>query len=312
MPRSKQDPTGQSVNRRKGRAAIRARLRAAQRQVAALVGGVKYTIRRETIIANATINVYDYQITPAELEQLTARIRDIIGDELLETNFGRMPPNWWWQSYAEAPYRKGTAEEVIAFNRLITEELRRIRRHRSLDLQPLELPNVLADPAYNDALRSVYVRDFQGMKALSDRAGDAVAQRVDAGIRAGKSPGDIAKDIAGRFDVSRSDAERTAFTAVNAAYNDARMAANDVAAERTGLRAGVLHLSALMLTTRDSHGGRHGNAYTTAQQREWWDTGANRIRCHCSTRSVLIDAAGRVIDTELQEEVQAERAFFDE
>lgn len=312
MPRSKADPTGQATNRRKGRTAIRARLTSAQRDVTALVRGLRYTVRREGVVVNATINAYDYQITPAELEQLTARVRDVIGGELLETNFGRMPPNWWWQSYAEAPYRKGTAEEVVAFNRLITEELRRIRKPLTLELQALELPNVLADPAYNEALRSVYVRDFQGMKALSDRTGDAVAQRIDAGIRAGKSPGDIAKDIAERFDVSRADAERTAFTAVNAAYNDSRMDANDLAAKRTGLRAGVLHLSALMLTTRDSHGGRHGNAYTTAQQREWWAEGANRIRCHCSTRSVLIAPDGRVVDTELQEEVRAERAFFDE
>ena len=135
---------------------------------------------------------------------------------------------------------------------------------------------------------------------------------MNRGISRHATSTQISKEIQERLDGSRSSAERTANTEVNKAYNDARLNATEVAARQTGLRAGVLHLSALIPTTREGHAARHGNAYTVAQQRQWWDSGSNRIRCHCSTRSVLIDSAGNVIDVELQEEIQAEREFFDE
>ena len=82
-------------------------------------------------------------------------------------------------------------------------------------------------------------------------------------------------------------------------------------AERTGLRAGVIHISALATTTRPSHAARHGNAYTTADQNQWWDTGANRINCKCTTISILIDRNGKVIQAETQQEIKAEKTFFD-
>ena len=159
-------------------------------------------------------------------------------------------------------------------------------------------------------MRTVYASNFEVIKTLSDRTADQVNQMINLGIQAGNTPTQISEMITQRFDVARSSADRIANTEVNKAYNDARLNAVDVAAEQTGLRAGVIHLSALLPTTRQTHGDRHGNAYTTAQQRQWWNSDANRINCHCSTTTVLIDRQGRVIDTELQQEIKAERTFF--
>jgi hypothetical protein len=310
--KTKTDPTGQAVNRRNATRRLQNRLTAAQREVLQLFRAVPRKRRRESVLPNAkTVPVYDYQITAGELEELERRIRAAIDDELLETQFNRMPPNWWWQDVIEPPYRQGTAEEIVAFNLLVTVALIRTRAARGLVTQRLEIGQALQSSEYLEALDTVYVQNFADIRTLSDRTADQVIQQINAGINGKKTPTEIASDIVERFDVSRSSAERTANTEVNKAYNDARLNATDVAAKQTGLRAGVLHLSALLPTTRDGHAARHGNAYTVAQQRQWWDSGTNRINCHCSTRSVLIDPRGNVVDVELQEEIRAEREFFD-
>lgn len=311
--KTKQDPTGQAAARRKASRQLRNRLTRARRGVMQLLRAVPRKRRRESVLPNAKIvPVYDYQITAAELEELERRIRAVIGGAVLDTQFDRMPPNWWWQSTIEPSYRRGTAEEVVAFNRLVSVELVRTRTARGLTTQRLDIGQVLRSSEYLEALDTVYVRNFGSIRTLSDGTADQVIQRINAGLSGKKTPTEIAEDIAERFDVAMSRAERIADTEINQAYNNAKLNATDIAAKQTGMRAGVLHLSALIPTTRNGHAERHGNAYTVAQQRQWWDSGTNRIRCHCSTRSVLIDARGKVIDVELQEEVQAEREFFDE
>lgn len=309
--KTKQDPTGQARNRRLAGNRLRNRATLAEREVKALFRAIPRTRRQQATVVNQVIPVYDYQITAAELEVLEQRIRSITNDQFLETQFNRMPPNWWWQDVIERPYREGTAEEIVEFNRLVTDELVRTRTARGLTTQRLEVGFVLQSPEYLAALDKVYVRNFNSIRTLSDRTADQVIQQINAGIEAGNTPTQIAKAITERFDVARSSATRIANTEVNQAYNDARLDATDIAAQQTGLRAGVLHLSALIPTTRETHAARHGNAYTTAQQKKWWNMSPNRINCHCSTRSVLIDAKGKVIDLELQEEIQAEREFFD-
>lgn len=310
--KTKTEPTGQANNRRGATRRLQNRITLAQREVMRLFRDVPRKRRQEAVLPNAkVIPVYDYQITASELEELERRIHAIVDDQLLETSFNRMPPNWWWQGVIERPYREGTAEEIVQFNRLVTVELVSIRATRGLTTQRLEIGQVLQSSEYLGALDKVYVENFSDIKTLSDRTADQVIQRINAGISGHKTPTAIAEDVAERFDVSRSDAKRIADTEVNKAYNNAKMDATDVAAKQTELRAGVIHLSALIPTTRAEHAARHGDAFTVAQQRQWWDTGSNRINCKCSTRSVLIDSRGNVVDVELQEEVQAEREFFD-
>jgi len=309
-----QDPTGQKGNRLKGRRGLRRRLKKAEREVKTLFKTIPRTRRQITKLQNrsAVIPVYDYQITPEELEILNRRVAGVLDAELLQTSTDRLPPNWWWASVVELPYRQGTAEEIVNFNQLLTAEIIEIRRQRGIPTQRLEIASVLLSAEYQTAARTVYAANFEVIKTLSDRTADQVNQMINLGIQAGNTPTKIAEMISERFDVARSSADRIANTEVNKAYNDARLNAVDVAAKQTGLRAGVIHLSALMPTTRETHGDRHGNAYTTAQQRQWWNSNANRINCHCSTTTVLIDNKGRVIDTELQQEIKAERSFFDD
>lgn len=311
--KTKTDPTGQVKTRRRASRRLQRRLNLAQTAIKRLFREIPRTRRQKTILTNQVIPVYDYQITASEFEELERRITSTLGDQLLETaNFNRMSPNWWWLVVVERPYREGTAEEIVEFNRQITRELVRIRAERGLVTQRLEIGDVLQSQIYLNALSNVQVSNFSVIRSLTETTANQVIQAIQLGISAGQPPSEIAKSITSRFDVAKSRAERIARTEINKAYNDAKLNATVIAAEQTGLRAGVLHLSALSTTTRATHADRHGNAYTVDQQRQWWNTGSNRINCQCSTRSVLIDRQGNVIDVELQEEIQAERAFFDE
>lgn len=310
--KTKADPTGQAVNRRKATLQLQRRFTSAEREVKRLFRAIPRKRRREAVLPNAdSLTVYDYQSTATELEVLERQIRATIDEEVPETQADVMPPNWWWQSVIELPYRQGTAEEVVEFNALIAAAAVALGA-RGLRPQPLEIGQVLQSSEYRDALEKVYVQNFGSIKGLSDRTADQVVGVINRGMSAGKTPTEIAKEITERFDVSRSSAQRLADTEVNKAYNDGRLDATDIAAKQTGLRAGVLHVSALLPTTRQGHADRHGNAYTVAHQRQWWDTGANRINCHCTTRTVLIDRKGDVIDVAVQDELQAEREFFDD
>ena len=250
---------------------LSSRLSAAERRVKRLFRAIPRTKTTQTIIINQTIAKYDYELSASQQEALEAEIRVIVDDELLETRGDRVAFGWYWLPLIDLTYRQGTSEEVVIFNRAVTREIRRRGADISLALQPLELQRVLQSSEYLEALARVEVENFQNIKTLSNRTSDQVIQRINAGISAGEKPSVIARDISQRFDVSRVSAKRIADTSVNKAYNDAKMNAVDVAAKQTGLRAGVIHISALIPTTRPHHAARHGNAYTVTQQNVWWN-----------------------------------------
>lgn len=309
--RNKQDPTGQNRNRKKGARALQSRITRAERQIKALFRAIPKERRRQAgIINNAEVTFYDYDYPPIEQERLTSQVQGIL-DEELETIDPQMPPDWFWQDNLEQPYRQGTVQTVNSLNQQIAAAAIAGIVVRGLAPQPVPIDNVLQSQAYLDRLNNVYVSNYPTIKGLSQNTTKQVMQQINAGIKAKQPPSVIAETISERFDVSRSSAKRIADTEINQAFTNAEMDATVIAADVTGLRAGVIHISALLPTTRNHHANRHGNAYTVEQQRQWWDTGTNRINCKCSTISVLIDAKGKVVDTNKQKTIKAEKVFFD-
>lgn len=312
MAKTKQDPTGAAKSRKKGTAILDRRLSVSEREVKALFRSVPKKRKTKAIIANAESTVfYEYDITDAETVQLQNSIEFILNRELLETQSNDIPVGWYWKPVVEQEYRRGTAESLVSFNQLVAGAVVAGTLVRGLPPRTVPIEQALLSEPYRNALNKVYVENFESIKTLSQRTSSQVIQRINAGIDAGDTPTAIASEISERFDVAKSSAKRIADTEINKAYNDSKIRANDVAAAETGLRAGVLHISALTPTTRSSHANRHGNAYTTIDQLQWWDSGSNRINCKCSTTSVLIDNKGKVVETETQEKIKAERVFFD-
>ena len=312
------DPTGQARNRNKAARLFQARLTVAEREVKALFRTIPRKRTTQAILPNAErATVYAYDLTTTGAIALQVDIRNIIDRSLQTTNPAVPPANWWWEPLIEQPYRQGTLEEIRDFSQLINQAAAAgVTGAGGLPLLITDPADVLLSAEYLDRLRGAVVRNYGIIKTLSDRTAEQVIFQINDGIQAGNTPTEIRESITERFDVSRSSAKRIADTEINRAYNDARLEASKIAAERSGLRAGVLHISALIPTTRDSHAARHGNAFTPDQQLKWWNSGGNgtnRINCLCTTRSVLIDRQGNVVDQTLQKEIQNQGdEFFDE
>ena len=224
-----------------------------------------------------------------------------------------MPFGWYWKDDVELPYRQGTAEEVRDFNQMIAAAVTAGVLVKGLPPEQLPVESVLLSEPYRARLKTAQVSNFSAVKGMSEKTASQVLQRINSGIQAGDTPTLIANDISKRFEVSKSDAKRISNTEINQAYTNAKMDATRLLGERSGLRAGVIHISALTSTTRAHHAARHGNAYTIADQQQWWASSSNRVNCKCSVESVLVDRAGNVVQAEQQAAIKQEgKEFFAE
>ena len=307
------DPSGQRVNRVKTTRALIKRLVSSRRRVTDLFYRIPRQLKKITELA-ANKAVYDYDLTPEQSEFFNRQIQTALNDELLgEQRTEQMPTDWWFKKEIELAFRQGTLEETNQFNQMISAAiLLGLIGRGGMPLQRIPIELLLTSQAYLAALNNAYVAEFTVIKTLAHDTADDLIRVINAGIKARKTPGEITQLIKERFDVSESSAKRIAVTEINKAYNDARLNATKIAAEQSGLRAAVIHISALMSTTRENHRARHGNAYTVEDQAAWWDEGANRINCHCTVRSVLIDRSGNVVQREDQSAIKDRgRDYFD-
>ena len=292
---SKGDPTGQRVNRADTARRLRARIEKVRRQVITLFRAIPNS-RRPVVSAQA---VYSYDINPEQAEILNNQIRKLIDDALLQTDGDTMPMNWWYKPEVELPNRQGTLDEINEFNRLIALAiLAGMVGRGGAEPQRIAPEVVLSSQKYLAELRNVYVENFQTIKSLSDTTASQVIQKINSGIRAGLTPTEISESITERFGVSKSNADRIARTEINAAYTNARLRATQTAAEISGFKPMVRHISALLPDrTRRHHAARHYLIYTPEDQAAWWAQDANRINCLCSIRTVLIDDEGNYIES---------------
>lgn len=296
--KTKADPSGQRVNRKRSRIRLQRRIRKAKRRVIDLFRDIPVT-RKPAIQTNADL-VYRYDMTVEQKEEFQRQVRRIIALEVVGTEQqDRVPIEWWFKPDLELPTRQGYSEEVIQFNQLVKIANRRgIPGRNGLPAQIIPVELALTTTDYTRVLNEKYLSGFNAIKTLSDRTADQVIRVIGSGIQAGNSPGTIVAAITERFDVSQSDAKRTVTTEVNQAYNQAKLQAVEMASEQTGLNSGVIHISALLVTTRRTHAARHGNLYTVHEQQQFWAESANAINCHCTTKPALIDDGGNIVPTE--------------
>ena len=305
-----QDPSGQATNSRVAARRLISRLTLSERAVLALFRDVPRVRRsRSQIGTDETTVFYDYDYPPAAQEAMTRDVKFILNNQLLETQGEQMPFTWFWNQDIDRATRQGTLEEVRDFNQMTAAAIAAGLLLRPV--QPVPPEQVIFSEDYRNTVQSARLSAFGSARTISDRTAGQVLQRLNAGISGGKSPLIINRDLKERFGVADASARRTAVTEINQAYNNARIDSTRILGFQTGLRAAVIHISALKSTTRPNHAARHGNAYTLPDQLSWWETGTNRISCLCTTRSVLIDAKGEVIDGSGAEEIKTEgREFF--
>lgn len=306
--RAESDPTNQASNRLRANRDNNKRLNDSAREVLEIWRGIpaKKTTRKKIInkqITNENLDFYVYDLSPQEIQDLSVEIENSL-NENLET-FGKTPEfDWYYQKYIEQAYRGGTIQE----NALIAVLLSLISG--SLIIETTE---ILFSIRYLNDLKTTIIKNYPLFKGLSQETSKQVFRVIQDGIDSGLSKSIIRKNIIRRFEVAKSSAKRIVDTEVNKAYNNARTDLIQFYRDN-GEPLAVQHISALLPgRTREEHARRHGRSYTPEQQNRWWNSGSNRLNCHCSIRSIVVNRNGTVSNKTAQQKVIARgKQFFND
>ena len=294
--KSLSDPAIQASNRRKATGQTNKRINGAAKEVAAIWAAVEVEkVKEKEIKNNLTFYEYPNQVS------ITQEEINVIVDKWLNTKEGAIPFAWYFSEYDESAFESSVRQE---------NEWIAVLAAAIIGFSIIDINTILRSERYRVALSTVQTENYRLIKNLSKKTSENVYKVIQDGIASGKSKSAIRRDIMTKFEIAKSSAKRITDTEVNKAANNARMSViktyNDA-----GENLGVMHISALLPTTRQQHANRHGKVYTVAQQTKWWNEGANRINCHCSVRSAPLTQNGEILNKEQQARIiQQGRDFF--
>ena len=294
--KSLSDPAIQASNRRKATGQTNKRINGAAKEVASIWADVEVEKVNEKEIKN-NFTFYEY---PNQVPITQEEINTIV-DKWLNTKDGAIPFAWYFSEYDESAFESSTRQENEWIAVLATA---------IVGFTLLSVESIFLSERYRVTLTAIQTENYRLFKNLSKKTSENVYRVIQDGIASGKSKAAVRRDIMNRFEIAKSSAKRIVDTEINKAANNARMniikTYND-----TGENLGVMHISALLPTTRPQHANRHGKIYTVAQQTKWWNEGANRINCHCSVRSAPLTQNGEVLNKEQQARIIKQgRDFF--
>ncbi|CAM7334670.1 phage head morphogenesis protein [Escherichia coli] len=233
-----------------------------------------------------------YDMTPQELAELLEAVQGILDQFLLEGG----EQNQWAIDYVVAEAQRGTLE---AFNNLSQQS--------QVYASQTTLQQLLSSPGYQNQIASARLTTFSDWKAISDAARADLTGIITDAVARGVNPRETASVISKRLDVSMSRAKNIAQTEQVGALRQAQWNETDWAADRLGLNTGLLHLSALKPTTRQTHAFWHGKVRTVQAVRDWYAVDGNKYHCYCSQIPVLLNDDGSIFNQGLADKLKKER-----
>ncbi|HFI5585750.1 TPA: phage minor head protein [Raoultella planticola] len=233
-----------------------------------------------------------YDMSPQEMADLLGIVQTILDDYLLEGG----EQNLWAMDYVTKEAQRGTLE---AFNNLSQQS--------PVYASQTTLQMLLSSPAYQNQIAAAYISTYSDWKLESDRARGDLANVIADSIGRGVNPRETAQVISKRLDVSMSRAKNMAQTEQVGALRQAQWNETDWAADRLGLKTGLLWLSALKPTTRWWHAAEHGKVKTTEWVREFYSRDGNKYHCYCGQIPVLLNDDGSIFNKRLAEKLAKER-----
>ena len=286
LPRDQRDPTGVDALERKAIRDLRSRVTKASKAYIKILD--QLPVQKVTINRTAYVYQLDATILSILLEQAGQEV-----DALFLS--GGMQNVWFFEAYVSAAYRRGVAQERANL----------AQQSPSYAAGRQSAAQLMRTEPYIRRMALLAAREFEEMKGLSNGIKADMTRILTDGIGRGQNPHTVAKALSDQTGISRSRADRIARSEIPTALRRARLDEADEAEEAYGLTFMQMHQSALSPTTRRSHAIRHGNLYTSEQQREWWAKDANSINCKCSTLTVLVDEKGKPLVPEFQQRAKA-------
>lgn len=236
-----------------------------------------------------------YDMKSAELASLLQIVQTILDDALLDGG----SQNLWALGYVAEEYERGT---LNAFTNLSVQS--------PVYASQTTLMQLLSSPAYQNQIASAYISTYSDWKGISDTARADLANVIAESIGRGVNPRETASIVSKRLDVSMAKAKNIAQTEQVGALRQAQWNETDWAADRLGLNTGLLHLSALKPTTRQTHAFWHGKVRTTQEVRDWYAFDGNRYHCYCSQIPVLLNDDGSIFNEGLADKLAKERKHY--
>ena len=305
LPRSKQYPTGQNPRIKAFYGELRRRLRRSYKAAAEYARELKPQI----VQLNAT--GYQYQLDPLLMSQINSYIEALLNEIIYGNAQGEWSAGWRANAYASGAYQQA-AEQVITQTQLLAADAGVTQELPSL--QYLRAEAVVMEPGFQRRLSGVYARLYEDMKGFTDVDKRNMAGIITRGMAAGQSPRVIAREMEKKGLEQDWRCLRIASTEVNQAYRqgswDETDAVNDEVFGDSDYMLKVMHMSALLATTRRDHAARHGTICTPAEEREWFATKATggQIQCHCSTVDILVNRqTGKPMNTKLRDIMLAQK-----
>lgn len=299
MPRSKQYPTGQNPRIKAFYGELRRRLRKSYKAAA------EYARNLNPQIVQLNATGYQYQLDPLLMSQINSYIEALLNEIIYGNARGEWSAGWWANAYASGAYQQA-AEQVVTQTQLLAADAGVTQELPSL--QYLRAEAVVMEPGFQRRLGSVYARLFEDMKGFTDVDKRNMAGIITRGMAAGQSPRVIAREMEKKGLEQDWRCLRIASTEVNQAYRqgswDETDAVNDEVFGDSDYMLKVMHISALLPTTRRDHAARHGTICTPAEEREWFTTKATggAINCHCSQVDILVNKkTGKPMNTKLRD-----------
>ena len=233
-----------------------------------------------------------YDMNAAELASLLQIVQTILDDALLDGG----SQNLWALEYVAAEYERGT---LNAYTNLSVQS--------PVYASQTTLMQLLSSPANQNQIASAYISTYSDWKGISDTARADLANVIAESIGRGVNPRETASIVSKRLDVSMAKAKNIAQTEQVGALRQAQWNETDWAADRLGLNTGLLHLSALKPTTRQTHAFWHGKIRTTQEVRDWYAVDGNIFHCYCSQIPVLLNDDGSIFNKGLADKLKKER-----
>lgn len=233
-----------------------------------------------------------YDMSAQELADLLEAVQSILDDYLLDGG----EQNLWAMDYVAAEYERGT---LGAFTNLSVQS--------PIYASQTTLQQLLSSAAYQNQIASAYVSTYSDWKGISDTARADLANVIADSIGRGINPRETASIVSKRLDVSMAKAKNIAQTEQVGALREANWNETDWSADRLGLNTGLLHLSALKPTTRQTHAFWHGKVRTTQEVRDWYAVDGNKYHCYCGQIPVLLNDDGSIFNEGLADKLKTER-----
>lgn len=285
IPKNKGDPTGLSSLERKAMVDFARRLKKVQKA---------YTEALDRFPASPVVNRrYEYQLDPLMLNLILNDASVLVDAVLLE---GGQNYLWFSEDYVEPAAIRGTNQAYVNLS----------QQSATYAASRESLQAILLSTPYQRRMALTYARVFEEMKGFTAKAKQQMARVLTDGIGRGLNPREVSRNLRDQIGIETRRANRIAQTEIPGALRRARWEeAED--AQSLGLKTMLVHISALLPTTRRTHAARHSHLYTVEEVRDWYSINGNSINCHCSQVETLVDDKGKPLAPSIIEKLKEER-----